>query len=498
MSQLNNFRDEISELIKSGSGKVYYVGPKPPENRLLTKFKLGLVALFATFGMSSIGVADMVKDKQPSFSSFNNLGVTTINHNLVENSVVNHDDLLNKVYGLGGSEGKPLGDGMSSLDKNVDVSLGNSISELNRSDSPIHTNMHKDTEKTIEMIGGFLQEEFGRIVFNDTPPENPKNIREKFPGVNFNEIETQRDVSAKFLPYSTFISLASEMEGFRGDLHKDPAVGLNIGFGYNITKRAAGNSQLVTEELKYAGVDEKIIPEVIKLSQVPQEKLESAIKSFNKKHRLKDGQLISLEQGVSLLGKTEAEYRAYAKESLGEKTFNNMSEHQRQVMTYITYKVGFEGFKKYKNTINSIRKIFSDDSEKSPEILKKLASKLKFYYQKDGGDYVPDVRAGLIGDTLVHRDLLAKHVGALDHVSLSNKELSKYKVQYNYESRIAKNKEKENGQHKSSMDGLTSSAVGTNETSNFSLDTQKVSSVLFSMRNAQNNSNNNESKIKLG
>lgn len=40
--------------------------------------------------------------------------------------------------------------------------------------------------------------------------------------VNFDSLETQRDVSKEFFGVNNFVALAAEMEGFRGDLHKDP------------------------------------------------------------------------------------------------------------------------------------------------------------------------------------------------------------------------------------------------------------------------------------
>ena len=78
------------------------------------------------------------------------------------------------------------------------------------------------------------------------------------------------------------------MEGFRGDLHKDPAVGLNIGFGYNITKRAYASQSTVEEDLKSIGMSDVQIQDLIKLAKTPQSKLAKAIKEYNKKANLEN------------------------------------------------------------------------------------------------------------------------------------------------------------------------------------------------------------------
>ena len=260
---------------------------------------------------------------------------------------------------------------------------------------------------------------------------SPLTIRDKYPSVNFENIKNTRDISKEFLGVNNFISLASEMEGFRGDLHKDPAVGLNIGFGYNITKRVQENKPQVIDDLSFIGFSKELVDEIIDLSQVPQAKLSKSIKDFNRKHELKNNQLITLEQGVGLLDKTQEDYKSQAERAFGE-SFSKMGKNQQEVLTYAAYKAGYEALSKYKKAIRAANEIYSKEGEKGLNEFKKIAKEIKFYYKKDGKEWVLDERAALIAHTFVSPDYLALEIGASKKLSLSQSKLSQNKLDFSH------------------------------------------------------------------
>ncbi len=291
----------------------------------------------------------------------------------------------------------------------------------------------------------------------------PLTIRERYPSIDFDKIKTTRDVSKEFLGTNNFIALASEMEGFRGDLHKDPAVGMNIGFGYNITKRVQENKPQVIEDLKSIGFSDERITEIIDMSQEPQAKLSKVIKEFNKKHGLKDNQLITLEQGVGLLEKTQADYKDQAQRAFGE-PFDKMAKNQQEVLTYAAYKAGYEALSKYKKAIKAANEVYSTDGEKTMKDFKKIAKEIKFYYKLDGKKWVLDQRAELIAHTFVNEDFLALQVNAKDKMKLSAVQLAKNKIDFSH---LPKNLEsKVQNKVSSVLDKLRETEVASNNTSN--------------------------------
>jgi len=273
-----------------------------------------------------------------------------------------------------------------------------------------------------------------KIVLNELEDKSfivENSIRTQYPLINFDNIKNTRDVSKQFLGVNNFIALAAEMEGFRGDLHKDPAVGLNIGFGYNITKRVQENKEQVIKDLAFVGFEDDMITKIIDLSQVPQQQLTRKIKEFNIENNLKDNQLITLEQGVGLLSITQEDYKNQARKAF-ESSFNKMGKNQQEVLTYAAYKAGYEALSKYRRAIKAADDVFGSDKEKNMQDFKKIAKELNFYYKKDGKEWVLDERASLIANTFVHQDFLAVQVGANEKIELSARKISENRIDFSH------------------------------------------------------------------
>ncbi len=258
-----------------------------------------------------------------------------------------------------------------------------------------------------------------------------QKFRTEHPNIDFTDIKNAREVSKKFLGKNNFIALAAEMEGFRGDLHKDPATGLNIGFGYNISKRTELSTDEVEEDLRSIGLNEKKIKRIIEISKVKQKNLTKEIKKFNDEFNLPGNQLITLEQGVALLMKTEKEYKAQARETF-ESSFDKMDSHQQQVLTYAAYKAGYEALTKYKRAIKTADKVYANYKEPGVKQLKSIAKELTFYYAKDGGEMVLDERATLIAQTFVSPDYLGLQIGKKDALSKSPQKLYQEQIDFSH------------------------------------------------------------------
>jgi hypothetical protein len=256
-------------------------------------------------------------------------------------------------------------------------------------------------------------------------------FRAEHPNLDFSKIKNAREVSKNFLGKNNFIALAAEMEGFRGDLHKDPATGLNIGFGYNITKRAELSKEEVTQDLQSIGVNDKQIARIIEISLSKQKDLNKKIKQFNEDFKLPNNQLITLEQGVALLKRTEKEYRAQARETFVE-SFDKMEKHQQQVLTYAAYKAGYEALSKYKKAIKAANVIYTKHKQPNTPELKSIAKELTFYYSKDGREMVLDERATLIAQTFVSQDYLGLQIGKTDILKQSPQKLYQQKIDFSH------------------------------------------------------------------
>lgn len=275
-----------------------------------------------------------------------------------------------------------------------------------------------------------------QVVENATVVENiieekEFSLREQYSLINFDQIKTVRDVSKAFIGVNNFIALAAEMEGFRGDLHKDPGVGLNIGFGYNITKRVQENKEQAIKDLTFIGFNKEMIEKIIELSQVPQNQLSKKIREFNNINNIENNQLITLEQGIGLLKITQEDYENQARRAFGQ-SFDKMGKNQQEVLTYAAYKAGYEALSKYRRAIKAADTVFSSEEEKSMKDFIKIAKELKFYYRKDGKEWVLDERASLIAHTFISQDYLAVTVGANDKVVLSNQIMDKYKIDFSH------------------------------------------------------------------
>lgn len=257
------------------------------------------------------------------------------------------------------------------------------------------------------------------------------SFRKDNPNLDFANIKNTRDVSKQFLGNNNFIALAAEMEGFLGHLHKDPAVGLNIGFGYNITKRVQASKEDVIKDLQSIGIDNYKITKVIELSQKPQSQLTKKIKEFNKEFDLANNQLVTLEQGVVLLKRTQNQYRTEAKQVFPN-SFEKMGKHQQEVLTYAAYKAGADALSKYKNAIKAASVAYANNKVPNSNQLKSIAKELTFYYAKDGKEMVLDERAALIAHTFVSQDYLGVQIGKYDSLKQSPKKLMQEKLDFSH------------------------------------------------------------------
>lgn len=265
---------------------------------------------------------------------------------------------------------------------------------------------------------GGIKQSVGTELLNKPTNHLIPELKAKYPSVNFDEIETARQSSQNFVGVNNFIALASEMEGFKGNLHKDPATGLNIGFGYNITKRLEENRPAVIKDLLAIDLPIGVVTRIIGVAESPQNKLNGEIKKLNtylkdNGYPVVDGnpQLINVVQGVGLLERTQQEYKTQARNSFGD-VFEKMGVNQQEVLTYAAYKAGEEALSKYRNTIQVANAVYSVNSEPSTKELQKIAKGLTFYYKKDGGEMVLDERASLIAHTFYNQDYLSVQVGS--------------------------------------------------------------------------------------
>jgi GH24 family phage-related lysozyme (muramidase) len=363
--------EEAKQIIeKSESSDICYVGNKPWYSRALSKFKFGLVTGLATgliSGMSAFGVVDL------------NSTSKLLEESIQEIKVLNN--FGEKV-------------GVSSLT----VDVPNNIAS-------------KKLKVSSEQV------------------DSLRSFREKYANVDFSGLKSQRDVSKQFVGKNNFIALAAEMEGFRGDLHKDPATGLNIGFGYNITKRVQASKEDVEKDLLSIGIDGKRVARIIDVSQQPQGKLTKEIKKFHNDFKINNPEIITMEQGVALLGRTQKQYQEEAS-SVFSKTFHKMGQNQKEVLTYAAYKAGAEALSKYKKAIIAAENIYAGDKQPSKQEMKKIAKELTFFYMKDGKEMVLDERAELIGHTFIDHDYLKVQIGDYKGLKSSSQKLAQNRINF--------------------------------------------------------------------
>lgn len=301
--------------------------------------------------------------------------------------------------------------------------MGLSTFALNNNDASKDTSPQEQSIKVSNVFQG--------KVIVEAQPNIVQNALDKFrkehPELNFSKIKDAREVSKSFIGKNNFIALAAEMEGFRGDLHKDPATGLNIGFGYNITKRAGSDPTSVIADLQSIGISAEKVERIIEISKVKQGKLNKEIKKFNEDFNLENNQLITVEQGVALLKITEQEYKTQARESFSN-SFDRMAKHQQEVLTYAAYKAGYSALSKYRKAINTASAIYKKNGNPNTGQLKLIAKELTFYYAKDGKEMVLDERATLIAHTFVNQDYLGLQIGA--KIKNSTRKLFKDKIDF--------------------------------------------------------------------
>lgn len=271
-----------------------------------------------------------------------------------------------------------------------------------------------------------------------SPASALTSLTNKYRAVNYANITSAKDAAKTFVGVNNFLALAAEMEGFRGDLHKDPAYGLNIGFGYNISQRLKSSESKVRLELLSIGLSNELIDELIDMANIPQSSLQDGINSFNNSHKYVKNQIINIKQGLALLYVLQSEYKLSA-ERIFNKSFSKMNRHQQEVLTYVAYKAGEGNLQKYKDAINKANYVYSKKKTPNVEDLRQVANELSFYYKKDGKKLVLDKRAVLIANTFVHQDYLSKTVGRNDNIVNSDKFLDKNKVSFKSTSNLKSN-----------------------------------------------------------
>lgn len=263
-------------------------------------------------------------------------------------------------------------------------------------------------------------------------------------GIDYSKATTGQDVSKMMLGRDDFLALTSVAEGFRGDLHLDPATGLNIGMGYNITARARdygldgmkqqlisrgidseeakdsilsanGNKEKLTRNMSKLGFDQKEIKEImtagqevgdkkiqtelrqigiktnvadelIEISKLPQNKITKGIKEFNKEYGYNEkNPLINIEQAAYLVKLVQPEYYDKAKRIFSN-SFDEMNEHQQAAIAYSGYKANLGG---YKRAIK-LAEHAADGKGKWMAV----ENQLNFNYKIGGqGDWIRDTRA---------------------------------------------------------------------------------------------------------
>lgn len=232
--------------------------------------------------------------------------------------------------------------------------------------------------------------------------DSVNKLQKDFPSINFNNIKSAKEASQLFYGKNSFMSLATIMEGYRGDLHKDPAVGLNIGYGYNITKRLNGTDGLVRSDLLSIGLNNSMIDEIILIAQLPQASIQEAIFEFNEINNVKE--IINQKQALALLYRLQAEYKLSSSKVFPK--FAVYGKNQQEVLTYATYKAGEGSMLKYKKFHNNLNRIYSKKSAPNNKDLILASNELKFYYKKDGNKKVLDKRANLISKVFVSQQAL--------------------------------------------------------------------------------------------
>lgn len=375
MARNNKLLEEAQRLVKeSEPNDIVYVGPKPWYERALSKFKFGLVAGLATglvSGLSAFGVIDTSIAKDFNMDILKDKASQFLN---VENKQIDTKEIV--------AEG--------------------------------------DIQKIKEAEPEKRNFEDSLAIF-----------KKEHPNIDFTNINNPRDVSKQFLGENNFIALAAEMEGFRGDLHKDPATGLNIGFGYNITKRVNASKGEVVKDLLSIGVEHDKVHEIIEIAKSPQSKISKEIKKFNTENKLENNQLITIEQGVALLKRTQKEYEQQARASFPN-TFDKMAKNQKEVLTYAAYKAGFEALSKYKKASKAAEYVYAKTKQPSIPELKTIAKELSFYYKKDGKEMVLDERASLIAHTFISPDYLGVQVGKTDNLKQTPAKLAAQKIDFSH------------------------------------------------------------------
>ncbi len=365
---------EAKQVIeKSESSDICYVGNKPWYSRALSKFKFGLVTGLATgliSGMSAFGVVDLSSTSKLLEESIQEIKVlNTVGEKVVVAPILKVE-----------------------VPKNIEP-------------TKLKANLEPEVENSL------------------------KDFREKYAGVDFGSLKSQRDVSKQFVGKNNFIALAAEMEGFRGDLHKDPATGLNIGFGYNITKRVQASREDVEKDLLSVGIDGERVNRIIDMSQQPQGKLTKEIKKFHTDFKINNPEIITMEQGVALLGRTQKQYQEEAS-NVFSKTFHKMGQNQKEVLTYAAYKAGAEALSKYKKAIVAAENIYVGNKQPTKQEMKKIAKELTFFYMKDGKEMVLDERAELIGHTFIDHDYLKVQIGDYKGLKSSSQQLSQNRINF--------------------------------------------------------------------
>lgn len=176
------------------------------------------------------------------------------------------------------------------------------------------------------------------------------------------------------LGYNPFAALATRMENLVTTIYKDPAVGRNIGIGYNID--AIGTGQAWADLAKVGMRADHI--SILKKNDASQY------------HKIQ----ITANQAADLLLLVQPRYEGIAKNWLGDAHWNKLAINQKAAVTYLAYQTGGR-IEQFKNTQALIR---NGDTQQ--------AQKHLVTYYRDGNDPTGQMKKNT---------RFEKHVGAMWH-----------------------------------------------------------------------------------
>lgn len=142
--------------------------------------------------------------------------------------------------------------------------------------------------------------------------------------------------------HEPFLALASTVEGLENRAYVDPG-GLNVGFGYCITKRTEiyGIARVV-RDLRDSGFQEGDITTLtLERPTTAQRVQQTAVP-------------VSAAQALRLLNLVRSDYESIARGAVGETAFDALPAHRRAALTWLAYNTG-DGFSQFRQLIAAVQ-----------------------------------------------------------------------------------------------------------------------------------------------